>query len=118
MSSILYEFSSEVGQLIILSILKEGGREAPDIRAKLWELSEGTFHLDNGKLSSFLYLMEQKGWIESWWDTGTLLGAERSKRYKLTASGKVRLKEKYTAWNQLKKIMGKLDRQLAALPIE
>lgn len=111
MSSILSEFPSEVGQLIIMSILKEAGREAPDIRAKLWELSDGSFHLENGKLSSFLYLMEQKGWIESWWDTASLLGGDRAKRYKLTAAGKTRLEEKYIAWNQLKKVMEKFDNE-------
>ena len=116
MSSILSEFSSEVGQLIIMSILKEAGREAPDIRAKLWELSDGSFHLENGKLASYLYLMEQKGWIESWWDTANLLGGDRAKRYKLTSAGKNRLEEKYIAWNQLKKIMEKFDDLPEAIP--
>ena len=111
MSSSLSDFSSEVGHLIIMSILKEGGRELQDIRAKLWELSDGTFHLDNGKLSPFLYLMEQKGWIESWWDASTTLGGERTKRFHLTSSGKLRLREMLGSWNQLARIMEKFDNQ-------
>ena len=111
MSNVLSDFSSEVGHLIIMSILKEGGRELQDIRAKLWELSDGNFHLENGRLSPFLYLMEQKGWIKSWWDTSTTLGGDRTKRFQLTSEGRSRLREMLSTWNQLASIMQKFDNQ-------
>jgi len=90
------ELKKGSAELLILALIEGRPRHGYDI-ARLIELrSGGALKFNAASLYPLLYRLEHGGWIEGRWVEKA--GERRRRMYRLTASGRRRLKEQRTGW--------------------
>ena len=81
--------------LLILSLLEKENMYGYQIIKKLSEKSQNVFELQEGTLYPILHNLEEKNYIESYWDE---TAAKKRKYYSITKEGKKHLKQKKEEW--------------------
>ena len=90
------ELKKGSAELLILSLLEARQRHGYDI-ARLIELrSDGALTFNAASLYPLLYRLERAGWIEGRWVEKA--GERKRRMYRLTATGRTRLKEQRSGW--------------------
>jgi transcriptional regulator len=82
---------------LILKTLAAGPRHGYAIARWIEEATGEALQIEDGSLYPALYRMEQKDWIEAEWGMSEL--GRRVKLYRLTATGRARLKRETEAWS-------------------
>lgn len=82
---------------LILKTLASGPRHGYGIARWIEEATGEALQIEDGSLYPSLYRMEQKGWLEAEWGESEL--GRRVKLYRLTSTGRARLKRETQAWS-------------------
>lgn len=82
--------------LLLLKLLEQQDMYGYQMIEELRRRSDHTFDLKAGTLYPLLHTLEQKGFLETWEDSGDT--ARPRKYYHLTAAGRKQLAEKETEW--------------------
>ena len=82
----------------MLKTLSWGPRHGYAIARWLEETTKDAIQVEEGSLYPALYRMERKGWIEAEWGTSEL--GRKAKLYKLTATGRRRLRTETSEWTE------------------
>lgn len=93
--------------MLILKLLENENMYGYQMIKELQKKSENIFELKEGTLYPILHLLEEKGYIISYWDETT---TKKRKYYSITEKGKNFLKEKQEEWkifsNGVNKVIG------------
>ena len=81
--------------MLILSLLEKENMYGYQMIKELQSKSENIFELKEGTLYPILHLLEEKGYITSYWDEST---SKKRKYYSITKKGRDVLKEKEEEW--------------------
>ncbi len=84
--------------LLILKTLSLAPLHGWGISQRIQQLSKGVLDVNQGSLYPALQRLEQKGWIESEWETTE--NNRRAKYYALTARGRRALGEESASWRR------------------
>jgi transcriptional regulator len=87
--------------LLILKTLSWGPRHGYGIAVWLEHRSDGSLALDDSALYQALQRMQGRGWLAAEW--GITEHNRRARYYKLTASGRQRLKSESETWTRYTK---------------
>jgi transcriptional regulator len=90
--------------LLILKAVSLGELHGYGVLLRIEQISNGALLVEQGALYPALYRLEQKGLLDSEW--GVSENNRRAKYYKLTASGRKRLREETEGWNRLVSAIG------------
>ena len=82
--------------LLVLELLKNENMYGRQMIIELKKKSEDVFEFGEGTLYPILHSLEEKGFINSYWDEST---AKKRKYYTLTEKGKKQLKAKEEEWH-------------------
>jgi len=85
--------------LLILKAVSLGRLHGYGVLLRIEQISDDSFHIQQGALYPALYRLEKQGLIESEW--GISENNRRAKYYKLTALGRQRLRTESASWNRL-----------------
>jgi len=83
---------------LILKTLADGARHGYGIARWIEEASGEAIRVEEGSLYPALYRMEKRGWLVAEWGMSEL--GRRAKFYRLTASGRRRLRRDTVAWSR------------------
>jgi len=83
---------------LILRTLANGPRHGYGIGRWIEETSGAAIRVEEGSLYPALYRMEKRGWLAAEWGTSEL--GRRAKFYRLTATGRRRLRRDAAAWSR------------------
>ena len=97
--------------LLILKSVSLGKLHGYAVLLRIEQISGGALLIQQGALYPALYRLESQGLIESEW--GTSENNRRAKFYRLTPSGRQRLKEEATSWNRVAEAMAAVLRATA-----
>lgn len=86
-------------ELLILKSLALEPMHGMGIARRVGQITGGTFEVKAGSLFPALYRMEYAGWLVSSW--GESETKRRSKFYRLTSSGRKRLKTEAQRWERI-----------------
>ena len=84
--------------MIVLRTLLFGPRHGYAIAAAIRDTSESTLNIEFGSLYPALKRLELKGWISAKWEVTE--HNRRAKVYRLTQSGRKRLREEKSDWTK------------------
>ena len=70
---------------------------------RIAQLTHGAFQVSFGSLFPALHQLEEKGWVEAEWRVSE--NNRRAKYYRLTRSGRGRLKSEVRDWNRVVEAM-------------
>jgi transcriptional regulator len=73
------------------------------ISRRITQITRGAFQVSFGSLFPALHRMEEKGWVEAEWRASE--NNRRARYYRLTSSGRTRLKTEERDWKQVVRIM-------------
>ena len=90
--------------VLILKVLLLEPLHGLGISRRIAQVTGGTFQVKPGSLFPALHRMEDAGWVSASW--GESENKRRAKFYKLTDSGKRRLKEETALWTRISAAMG------------
>ena len=90
------ELKKGSAELLILSLVESRARHGYDIARLIEVRSEGAVTFNAASLYPLLYRLERGGWIEGRWVEKA--GERRRRMYKITATGRRRLKEQRSGW--------------------
>lgn len=82
--------------LLILQVLHHGPRHGWSISRRIRDISEEVFDIGQGSLYPALHRLETSGWISAAWGVSEL--GRRAKFYRLTRSGRRRLRAASSQW--------------------
>lgn len=85
--------------ILLLSAIAEHDTYGYEIIQKLKKESDDWYHMSQGTLYPALRRLEQKGYIESYWDESDT-GMKR-KFYRITKDGREELGKKLNSWDQI-----------------
>jgi len=85
-------------EALVLKTLVTGPRHGYAIARWIEETTDELLQIEEGSLYPALYRMERKGWIEAEWGTSEL--GRKAKLYKLTATGRRRLRTETSEWTE------------------
>ena len=85
--------------VLILKAVSLGPLHGYAVLARIEQITQGALLVEQGALYPALYRLEHQGLITGEW--GVSDNNRRAKFYKLTASGKRRLREQMDSWNRL-----------------
>ncbi|HIT72657.1 MAG TPA: helix-turn-helix transcriptional regulator [Candidatus Fimicola cottocaccae] len=91
--------------MIILNLLEKQDMYGYQIIKVLEQKSENIFEFKEGTLYPILHSLEEKNYINSYWDE---TGSKKRKYYTITKKGKAKLKEKKEEWNLFSNGINKL----------
>ena len=95
--------------LIVLRALETmGPQHAYAIAARIEQVSEHPFTLNQGTLYPALVRLEQKGWIKGAWQTTA--NNREARYYAITKSGRRQLAEQTNNWERIAGVIGRLLR--------
>lgn len=83
--------------MLVLSLLQEENMYGYQMIRRLAEKSNNVFELQEGTLYPILHGLEDKGFIESYWDDTT---GKKRKYYAITKKGQIQLKERKKEWSE------------------
>lgn len=89
--------------LLVLKALSLEPLHGVGISRRIAQVTKGAFQVSFGSLFPSLHRMEERGWVEAEWRTSE--NNRRAKYYRLTSSGRARLKVEERDWNKVVKIM-------------
>jgi PadR family transcriptional regulator PadR len=89
--------------LLVLKALSLEPLHGVGISRRVTQITKGAFQVSFGSLFPSLHRMEEKGWVEAEWRASE--NNRRAKYYRLTSSGRARLKVEEREWNQVVKVM-------------
>jgi PadR family transcriptional regulator PadR len=98
--------------LLILKAVSLGELHGYGVLLRIEQISNGALLVEQGALYPALYRLEQKGLLDSEW--GVSENNRRAKYYKLTGSGRKRLREETEGWNRLVSAIGSALRTSSA----
>jgi transcriptional regulator len=84
--------------LLVLRIVAAAPLHGWGISQRIQEVSRGVLDVNQGSLYPALQRLEQKGWVESEWQTTE--NNRRAKYYRLTRAGKRALGDETQSWRQ------------------
>jgi PadR family transcriptional regulator, regulatory protein PadR len=85
--------------LLILQTLQWGPQHGYAISQAIHANSGDALRVDTGSLYPALHRLERNGWIAAKWQTSE--NQQRTRTYRLTASGKRRLLSEHSRWRRL-----------------
>jgi len=94
--------------IVLRSLSTMGPLHAYALAARLEQVSDAAFTLNQGSLYPALVRLEQRGWIKGTW--GTTSNNREAKFYEITGSGRRALTTEAARWRRL---AGLVDRLLA-----
>ena len=89
--------------LLILKALSLGQQHGYGVLLRVQEITGGALAVEQGALYPALYRLERQGFIDASW--GVSDNNRRARFYKLTLTGRKRLKEATTDWNRMVAVM-------------
>jgi PadR family transcriptional regulator, regulatory protein PadR len=89
--------------LLVLKALSLEPLHGVGISRRITQITQGAFQVSFGSLFPSLHRMEEKGWVDAEWSSSD--NNRRAKYYRLTPTGRARLKVEERQWNQVVKIM-------------
>ena len=84
--------------LLVLKALALGPLHGLAVSRRIEQITAGAFQVKPGSLFPALHRLEEAGWLESTW--GESENNRRAKYYRLTASGRKRLREATDSWRR------------------
>jgi PadR family transcriptional regulator PadR len=91
--------------VLILQSLSTGELHGLGVARRIEQLTGGAFEVGAGSLFPALHRLEESGWVAAEW--GDSENNRRAKYYKLTASGRRRLKVETNNWSRVSDAMGR-----------
>ena len=85
--------------LLILKAVSLGKLHGYGVLLRIEQITGGALHNQQGALYPALYRLERQGLIESEW--GVSDNNRRAKYYRLTTTGRQRLRDEAASWNRL-----------------
>jgi transcriptional regulator len=85
--------------MLILKAVSLGPQHGYGVLLRIGQISKDALNVTQGSLYPALYRLEHHGFIKSEW--GESEKNRKAKYYRLTASGRRRLKEETAGWNRL-----------------
>jgi PadR family transcriptional regulator PadR len=82
--------------VLILRTLSKGPRHGYSIARDIQSESEGALGIEDGALYQALHRMEERGWLESYWDHAD--SGKRARYYMITNEGRERLELETSSW--------------------
>ena len=89
--------------LLILKSVSLGTLHGYAVLLRIEQITGGALQIQQGALYPALYRLESQGLIESEW--GVSDNNRRAKYYKLTAAGRLRLRDESASWNRVSEAM-------------
>jgi transcriptional regulator len=89
--------------LLILKAISLEPLHGVGISQRIPQITKGAFRVSFGSLFPSLHRMEEKGWVEAEWRSSE--NNRRARYYKLTKSGRERLKIEQRDWQRVVKAM-------------
>src|SRR5689334_14122284 len=99
--------------LLILKAVSLGPLHGYGVLLRIEQISSGALLIEQGALYPALYRLERQALLDTEW--GISDNNRRAKYYRLTASGRKRLREETESWNRLASAMSQV---LRAMPEE
>jgi transcriptional regulator len=90
--------------LLILKAVSLGELHGYGVLLRLQQMTGGQLGLEQGALYPALYRLEGQGLLDTEW--GTSENNRRAKYYRLTATGRKRLRTETDSWNRMVTIIG------------
>ena len=90
--------------LLILKAVSLGQRHGYGVLLRVQQMTQGALLVEQGALYPALYRLERQGLLDAEW--GTSENNRKAKFYRLTPSGRKRLREQTDGWNRMVGIMG------------
>ena len=84
--------------LLVLRTLSLGPMHGWGINQRIQQISKGVLEANQGSLYPALQRLEQKGWIDSGWQTTE--NNRRARYYQLTSSGRKALQQETGEWRR------------------
>ena len=84
--------------LLILKAVSLGRLHGYGVLLRIEQISDDSFHIQQGALYPALYRLEKQGLIESEW--GISENNRRAKYYRLTRAGRARLEAETASWKR------------------
>src|SRR5262249_6118632 len=91
--------------LLILKALSLGELHGYGVLLRIQQISNGALLIEQGALYPALYRLEHQGLLDTEW--GTSDNNRRAKYYRLTATGRKRLRDETDGWERLVAAMAK-----------
>lgn len=85
--------------LLILRTLQLGPQHGHGISVAIRASSDEVLHVDHGSLYPALHRLEKQQWVEAEWKLTS--NKQRAKYYRLTASGRRKLRAERERWDRL-----------------
>jgi PadR family transcriptional regulator PadR len=85
--------------VLILKSVSLGPLHGYAVLARIEQITQGALLVEQGALYPALYRLEHQGLLDTEW--GTSENNRRAKYYRLTASGRKRLRQETDSWNRL-----------------
>lgn len=89
--------------ILLLSLLNKRDMYGYEMVKELKENSDELYNMSEGTLYPALKRMENKSWVQSYWENSESGG--RRKYYRITESGKNELQKKLQEWKQISKLI-------------
>ena len=90
--------------LLILKAVSLGELHGYGVLLRVQQMTQGALTVEQGALYPGLYRLERQGLLDTEW--GTSENNRKAKFYKLTATGRTRLRAQTEGWNRMVGIMG------------
>ena len=90
--------------LLILKAVSLGQLHGYGVLLRVQQMTHGALLVEQGALYPALYRLERQGLLDAEW--GTSDNNRKAKFYRLTPSGRKRLREQTDGWNRMVGIMG------------
>src|SRR5258708_28579061 len=94
--------------LLILKTLALGPAHGHTVAHVIERRSDDVLQIEHGSLYPALHRLEDRGWIASFW--GTSENNRRARYYRLTPSGRKKLVEQTSRWDDLVRAIGRVLR--------
>lgn len=92
-------------ELLILKALSLGPQHGYGVLLRLEQLTDQDLLIEQGALYPALYRLERQGLVDTEW--GISENNRRAKFYRLTASGRRRLRDERNDWNRVVAVMAR-----------
>ena len=89
--------------LLILKALSLGEQHGYGVLLRVQEITGGALAVEQGALYPALYRLERQGFIDASW--GTSDNNRRARFYRITVTGRKRLREATSDWNRMVSVM-------------
>jgi transcriptional regulator len=92
-------------ELLILKALSLGPQHGYGVLLRLEQLTDQDLLIEQGALYPALYRLERQGLVDTEW--GMSVNNRRAQFYRLTASGRRRLRDERNDWNRVVAVMAR-----------